>query len=335
MPPFAWAKRNVMVNAIDGAFVPGKTYEVKFEAKKQYVVADSTSQLVVAVPPGLKPGPIQVEVKGQGYEHRHSEADFTALPKPFRVNSRNAALYAHHAKVAVTADGTVLVPVDLSRVRDPMQFALEFGTLPLAFGEDDVVLYNADGVDLSVFTLAVDDATERQWGSYYGWEVETDAGLKGTVYGHKVRKAKSKELSDVFTYWRHEFHSYAAAHGNNGSHRVDARGFHPDGTLHVDHDHLVIAISGLEFPLDEREKIVEANLALEQELADAAGELDVAKVREKYAKKLEKANEKAQRLKGGEKSVDLWLLTILADHPMEPDDVLGSPLYIEDAQLAD
>ena len=53
------------------------------------------------------------------------------------------------------------------------------------------------------------------------------------------------KTSSIFTYWRHEFHSYSLAHAPGGSHEVSADGFHPDGTLHVDHDSLIIAIQGL------------------------------------------------------------------------------------------
>ena len=35
------------------------------------------------------------------------------------------------------------------------------------------------------------------------------------------------------------------AHLPGGTHKPDANGYHPDGTLHINHGHLVLAISGL------------------------------------------------------------------------------------------
>ena len=37
-----------------------------------------------------------------------------------------------------------------------------------------------------------------------------------------------------------------AAHATGGSHEVSEAGYHPDGTLHIDHDRLIIAIQGKE-----------------------------------------------------------------------------------------
>jgi hypothetical protein len=42
------------------------------------------------------------------------------------------------------------------------------------------------------------------------------------VFDNKVKKTwKPNELSDLLTYWRHEFFTYKAAHGPGGSHVVE------------------------------------------------------------------------------------------------------------------
>jgi len=334
MPPFAWAGQPVTLHAVDASFVVGEEYQVKFEGKKVKVVAARSDQLDVLVPSRLKPGPTKIEVKGDDFEYKYEEALFTALPKPFKVTPRNAELRGKDVKMAVTLDGTILVPVDLSRVLDPMQFALQFEGLSLDFENEDVVLYNTQGVDLTVFTLAVDDATERQWGSYYGWAVEDEAGLLGLRYESKVEKSKKKsEQSDVFLYWRHEFHTYADAHAPGGSHEVDASGFHPDGTMHIDHDFLVIAITGLDFPLSDRDKLIEADLEYEEDVAEAKNRKERKEARKKHEKKLEKIRKKAKRLKGGDQKVDIKLLAILAERPIEPDEVISEPLTTEYLEL--
>ena len=52
--------------------------------------------------------------------------------------------------------------------------------------------------------------------------------------------------SDALTYWRHEFRSYKQDHRRNDVHRTDDDAdWHADGTPHIDHDRIVVAISGM------------------------------------------------------------------------------------------
>ncbi len=131
---------------------------------------------------------------------------------------------------AVDAEGTILVPFDLSEVRDPTQFFVTMWGLPLRFDESGVVYFNADEFNLKLFESAVLDPDDYQWGRYYGVLVEPS----GDPLLH----------SDVLSYWRHEFHTYEEAHRPGGTHEEQPNGLHPDGTVHVDHDLLVAAISG-------------------------------------------------------------------------------------------
>ena len=187
--------------------------------------------------------------------------------------------------------GTLLIPIDVSQVLEPTQFAFILRDLAYTFEPEDVVIYNADGVDLTLFTLDVEDATQRQWGSYYGWDVEDDTNLVGTVYDRKVKKSKKMETeSDVFTYWRHEFHTYWQAHQPGGTHEVSEDGFHlADGTVHIDHDHLVIAISGLKLDGKHPEDL-----------------------------------SRAEPLYGGSKELDVAMVAIQAWNPLEPHDVIAA-----------
>jgi len=248
MPPFGSPGKELTIYAVDGAaFTPGEVYEVDFgDGLALAVMATSTAYLSVHVPDGLDPGPVALEVAGPGYAHLYQDSAFTALPPAEVIPDRDLVRLKKKWPTAIDADGTLLVPVDLSALLDPTQFALTVRNLPLAFEHDDVVIYNGDGVDLTLFTLNVVDPNERQWGSYYGWNVEEDTGLVGKVYDKKVRKALKKGIEgDIFTYWRHEFHSYRAAHEPGGSHEVNANGHHPDGSVHIDHNHIVLAIHGL------------------------------------------------------------------------------------------
>jgi hypothetical protein len=209
-----------------------------------------------------KLGPMKLHVQGEDYDHEYGEEFFTALPPALVVPPGSGKYLNAEYETAIAADGSVLIPVDVGAVLDPTQFAMAFEELALAFDADDIVIYNADGVDLTLFTLEVDDPTQREWGEYYGLEVEQDAGLYGVPYeAEAVKPFDYRDVSSILTYWRHEFHTYADAHAWGGSHELGKDGRHPDGTLHVDHDQLVFAISGL-----ERDENVPWNLAKAESL---------------------------------------------------------------------
>ncbi|MGH0030387.1 MAG: hypothetical protein ACQGVC_11400 [Myxococcota bacterium] len=247
MPPFGSPGRVLTLTADGFALQVGEPYKVDFGSADVTVVAQHDDRLEVALPSTVGPGPVEIKVIGPGIDHTYPDSLFTALPPARHVEERSGLFAAWDYEAAIGADGTLYLALDVSDVKDAMQFTFALHELPLHFEHDDVVIYNADGVDLTLFTLEVTDATERQWGSYYGWSVESDAGLHHTWYVPKsMRPSNADEASSVFTYWRHEFHTYADAHAPGGSHEVDANGLHPDGTRHVDHDSLIIAIQGAE-----------------------------------------------------------------------------------------
>jgi hypothetical protein len=251
MPPFGSPGALIHIFADGGEFVPGETYSVSSVSsgpgEMLMVVAEDPNVLEVRVPDGLAPGPVAIVVEGPGYYRAYPEELFTVLPPALVVPPGSGKYLNAGYEAAIAADGSVLIPVDVGAVLDPTQFAMAFADLPLVFDNDDVVIYNADGVDLTLFTLEVDDPTQREWGEYYGVEVEQDSGLYGAPYETEaVESLDYGNVSSILTYWRHEFYTYAAAHAPGGSHELDEEGRHPDGTLHVDHEHLVIAVSGVE-----------------------------------------------------------------------------------------
>ncbi len=246
MPPFGSPGKTIALFAEGEEFVIGEQYQVEFGSGSAVdVTATLADRLEVVVPASIDPGPVEIRVSGDELEATYPESAFTALPDAREVEERGGVFTAMDYQAAVGADGTLYVPVDLSGVADAMQFTLAALDLPLHFEEEDVVIYNADGVDLTLFTLEVADPNERQWGSYYGWTVENESGLSGVHYLPQIHLPDHPtEMSSLFTYWRHEFHTYKHAHAEGGSHHVDEHGYHPDGTRHVDHDNLVIAING-------------------------------------------------------------------------------------------
>ncbi len=262
MPAFAAPGGKVRVWAKDAKFEVGKAYQVRFGALDLLSAATFTAvkadYLDVKVPAGELVGPVAIRVwRTTGgllpktvFDLQYGNDLFTVLPAYARIPNQAGVYDSLLSSAAVAADGTVLVPIDLTDVLDATQFAFEFDRLALAYGASDVVFYNKDGVDLTLFTLAVADPTQREWGSYYGWDVEDDTSLGGTYFEPKVlRSLDLLELvngkSDMLTYWRHEFHTYRTAHMLGGTHYVDENGFHKDGTFHIDHDHVVLAIHGV------------------------------------------------------------------------------------------
>ncbi len=245
MPPFGSPHKVITIFAEGGSFTVGETYAVSFGSGPTVAaVATLTDRLEVPVPKGAAPGPAAIRVQGPDYDHTYPDSAFTVLGKPRKIKNREGIFAARKYEAAVSADGTLLLPLNLEQVLDPVQFAFALRNLPLAFTADDVVIYNTDGVDLTLFTLDV-NSTQLQWGDYTGWTVETDAGIPADIYeGLEHDSDDPSRTSDLFTYWRHEFYTYRNAHLPGGTHEVNEAGYHPDGTLHIDHDHLVIAIRG-------------------------------------------------------------------------------------------
>lgn len=315
MPAFAVPGKSIRVFAEGGRFRAFSRYTVTFTSVPASLTAALNPSVTVTalrpdsiqltVPSNLKVGPISLRVAGPGYDKTYSPDLFTALPLPRKLPTGDAAILIKTLAGAVSADGTLLIPVDLGDILDATQFAFMLTNLPLAYGPDDVVFYNKDGVDLTLFTLNVDDPTSRQWGSYYGWQVEDDSTMANMVYDNKVvLSPRPGAQSDLLTYWRHEFHTYMAAHGPGGTHVVDANGYHPDGSLHIDHSMLVLAIHG--------------------RLRDAAAPQDASKLKP---------------LAPGSRSVDLLVTSAVSANPIEPDVMAAraqsSPAYSESLAFLD
>jgi hypothetical protein len=249
MPPFGSPGQPIRLHAQGFEFQPGASYTVSFKVNgstwQKSARAVYPSHLDVTLPSGIRAGPARIRVRGSGLEYEYPSSLFTSLPPALVIPAGKRVLDIHRFEAAVTEEGTLLIPFDLEYVLDATQFAFQITNLPYEFSAEDVTFYNSLGFDLTLFELYVQNGTQRQWGSYHGWRVEDDNELYAEVYERKVRRSKyPSRKSNVLTYWRHEFHTYAAAHAPGGTHVVDENGRHPDGTFHVDHSHLVVAISG-------------------------------------------------------------------------------------------
>jgi hypothetical protein len=223
------------VTLFDARLVPGTAYRVGFDsvtdrwqgwadgvAEMQPDLADGQlrAQLRVVVP-RLGYGPQRVRVS-QGsvmlYELDPSQLTVTAPPIALRDTAEASSTDQYRAGVGT--DGTVYIAVDVTNVADATSFRGAAVGFPLSFTHHDITMYNAQG-------FLMQSLPEAQ---------------EGVLFEVTARK---RQTSSSFSYWRHEFQTYNAEHRSRQDRQLDATGnWHADGSYHVDHDHIVIAIHG-------------------------------------------------------------------------------------------
>jgi len=206
---------------------PGR-YEVEIGNKEMRVdavykrdLADGQYkwQLVVKAP-NLPAGPTRIEVEGPGREFTVPSSGFTMMQPALALQEGDGETLAKCYSAAVTKDNTVLIPVDISAIDDRMVFNGLGEQYPLLFDADDIAIYNTQGFLMQLLTpenasiYAIDDPGNPD--------------------------------SFALTYDRHEFVTYREQHAHVDGFGLDANdpAWHSDGTFHIDHDRLVIAIKG-------------------------------------------------------------------------------------------
>lgn len=188
-------------------------------------LADRVVKMQLSVPlPTLPLGPTSIEVRDAAGAVVMALADdaFTVVPQPVVLSEKLGAVTALGYSAAVGRDGTVYMALDLSAVREARTFDVWGDRLPLRFGLDDVVFYNTQGFLMQLLDKPIP-----------GLVVFSTTDMKGSS-------------SDRLHYYRHEFETYLLAHGERSLHGIDPvdGNWHLDGTPHIDHNHLVVAIMG-------------------------------------------------------------------------------------------
>jgi len=197
-------------------------YRTKVRAVLKRDLADGQSKWQVVVQlPSLPIGPLGIEVKGPGRDFKISPSDFTVMQAPLALQQGDGETIARCYSAAVTADHTVLIPLDISQITDHMIFNGLGEGYPLIFGAQDVMIYNTQGFLMQLLT-------------------PENAGI------YAIDDPGNPD-SMALTYDRHEFNTYREQHSHTGGYGLDPsdRNWHTDGTYHVDHDHLVLAIKGV------------------------------------------------------------------------------------------
>lgn len=196
-----------------------KLRDVKAVYKRDLADGRYKWQVVVAAPQ-LSRGPTSIEVEGPGKDFTVSKSTFTMMQRPLALQEGDGETLAKCYSAAVTADHTVLIPLDISAIDDHMIFNGLGEQYPLLFGAADVTIYNAQGFLMQLLT--------PQNAGIYAID---DPGNPDSM---------------ALTYDRHEFITYREQHAHENGFGLDPKdpAWHVDGTYHVDHDHLVIAIKG-------------------------------------------------------------------------------------------
>lgn len=217
--------------------VSGETYTVVFKQsesgdrtrvrntgvtmRRDYADGVVKPQLVVAAP-DLPPGPTEVVVKRKdGSNFKIAANAFTMLQAPLLLPEHDGQTTATCYRAAVAQDGTVYLPVDVSAIAEHMIFSGVGLGYPLLFDADDIAIYNTQGVLMQLLGPA-------------------EAGIYAITDGGSPH---SFELA----YDRHEFVTYREQHAHENGFGLDPAdpAWHVDGTRHIDHDHLVLAIRGV------------------------------------------------------------------------------------------
>jgi uncharacterized membrane protein YgcG len=232
----AFAPPGYNVTLFSPQFVAGTSYTVRFGGsgngdvtgtavlKRDLADGAQKVQLVVQAP-SLPPGPTRIRVAASSNKSSVllslPATSFTMLQAPLALAEGDGQTVAKCYQAAVGADGTVYFPFDISAISAHMIFSGLAMSYPLLFGAQYIVIYNSQGFlmqllgpDQSIFAIA------------------DPAGAPNSLQ---------------LTYDRHEFQTYRDQHAHIGGLGLDPtdRDWHTDGTYHVDHDHLVIAIRGV------------------------------------------------------------------------------------------
>ena len=203
----------------------GASVTVQAQALSRRDLADGVykPQLNMALP-DLPLGPAQLQVSAVGQDAILLSVDDSALtvvPQPLVLATEVGETFMPDFQAAVGRDGTVYVSLDLTGTTLPRTFQVQALGYPLLFTNDEVVVYNVQGFVMQLL----------------------EEGMPGL---YTISAANAGD-SNVLQYSRHEFNTYFLQHDERLPHAVDASdtAWHADGTPHINHDHLVVAIAGM------------------------------------------------------------------------------------------
>jgi hypothetical protein len=222
--------------------VPGQSYRVTFTSggtsisapgvavlKRDFADGVAKPQVSVLVP-NVPIGPTSVTVSGAAASAvtlgaavapvlALDSSAFTTLPIQLALTEENGETIFYCYKAAVGADGTTYIPLNVGAISQHIVFKGFGQAYPIMFSPSDITIYNTQGVVMQLLTP--DNAA-----------IYAVADDKGTINSFSL------------LYDRHEFETYKSEHIHEGNLLLDPDdpAWHLDGTRHIDHDNLVIAL---------------------------------------------------------------------------------------------
>ena len=221
-------------------FVPGGPYAVQFTSsdgtvdwsrgkvamRRDFADGQVRAQLRVAVPAvSLGPCAIHVVTNDGSTVLDVDDSQFTLTSPPVPLHDFAETVVRNAYQAGVGRDGTMYVAVDVSDVSGGTTFTGTANGYPLTFGASNVAMYNEQG-----FLMQLLDPTSP--------------GLFQIVVPRTLSLLQAPS-SYTLNYWRHEFRTYKQDHRLVDAHRTDDDpDWHADGTPHIDHNRIVVAIAG-------------------------------------------------------------------------------------------
>lgn len=168
--------------------------------------------------PNVGFGPVAVVVwEGNKLIAAYNDDKLTVTAEPVLLHDVEEALNQPNYRAGVDRSGTIYVTVDLSQVSGATRFTGAAVGLPVNFASADVAMYNEQG-----FLMQLLDPTQP--------------GLFEIFAGDPTE-------SSILSYWRHEFRTYKDEHRHVDNFATDDDPeWHEDGTPHIDHDRIIVAI---------------------------------------------------------------------------------------------
>jgi len=232
---------NQMITLFDSRLVPGQFYSVEFLAadgtsdwsrgkvrsKRDLADGQYRAQLRVSVG-AVSLGPCQINVYGTSnggstnvttFLYGLGDEQFTVTASPIALRDIDETVSQDGYRAGVGRDGSVYIPVDVTGVSAATTFTGTGLGFPLAFGSSNVAMYNDQGFLMQL--------------------------LDPNVPGLFQISAGDALTSNTLSYWRHEFATYKQAHRQVDAYYTDNDpNWHADGTRHVNHNLIVVAIRG-------------------------------------------------------------------------------------------
>ncbi len=233
------------VSLFSSAFASGQTYVVTFTSgisgvqssvtgtvtiRRDLATGEYVPQLVVTLP-NMPLGPTSITATLAGKTTptlSNGDASFTVAPQPIAVPSDYGTWRFPHFKGAVGRDGVAYISLDLTNVTRPVVIDAQAVGYPLRYTASGVLFDNVQGFVMQALVAGKPDKLQPVPGMFV------------------LPASNPTSDSDSLRYSRHEFVSYYLQHIERQPHAVDSTdpNWHLDGTRHIDHDHLILALTG-------------------------------------------------------------------------------------------